>query len=182
MTEEKGKAEAGGSLASKKAGVRQKKVLGLVFGLVLIVLGGTLFIGAVAGWFSDSKVVLDEEYYCSEDCSGEFTTVSVEELEKLRTMKKSFILFVDQGGCQTAERIRGYLSEYMKEKGVKAYRISFSNLKESSFYPTIRYYPSVAIVADGEIRGFLRADAEEDSDAYNNQEAFFDWIEGYLGV
>ena len=49
---------------------QQAKILGLIIGLVAVLIGGLLFMGAVSGWFDDEKIVLDKEYY------SEWTNVS----------------------------------------------------------------------------------------------------------
>lgn len=163
------------------------KVAALVGGLVAVVVGGILFVGAAAGWFAGSeKVVLSSEYYCTssateEECPGELMSLSVPEYEGLIADKKSFILFVDQGGCYTAATLKGFLKNYLNEAGARAYTMMFSEMKETSLYPdAVKYYPSVVIVSEGRVVAALHADAEEDADAYNKEEAFLEWMRGWV--
>ena len=155
------------------------KIWQLVLALVLVVAGVVLFVGAVGGWFSEGKVVLDAEYYCME-CDGELMELTGEEYEKLVSEGKSFVVLVDQGGCTTAERLKGYLKDYAKDKGFKAYRIMFADMKSGSLHEYVKYYPSVVVVSNGKVRGYLRADSDDDAEMYNDYEAFKGWVERYL--
>lgn len=159
---------------------RQLGIPSLVVLLVIVLASGVLFMGAVSGWFNGGKIILDEEYYCGEDCSGEFMDITVEEYEKLIEAKKSFIVFIDQSGCTTADRLRGYISDLSLEMKVQAYRMMFQEVKESSLHDFVKYYPSVAIIAKGKVVSFLRADSDEDAEAYNNYEEFKAWMKKSL--
>ena len=182
------KASERGSRRTPKQGWRSWGVGKLVLALVVVVLSGVLFVGAASGWFDgNEKVVLDAEYVCGAECDGEFLEgeseagLNTREYEELIAAKKSFILLVDQGGCTTAERLKGYMRDFMKEAGVKTYRMMFSEVKNSSLHEKVKYYPSVVVVSRGEVIGFLRADSDEDAKMYNDYEEFKGWLRG-LGV
>ena len=162
----------------KKA--KNAKIIGLVVALLAVVLGGVLFVGAVSGWFSSIKVVLDENDYCGENCIREFTDLTVPEYEEKVSKGDSFVLFVDQGGCHTADRLREFVLNWAAEAGVKPYRMMFSDVRECSAHDFVKYYPSVVLVSRGKPVMWLRADEDADSDAYNYEGAFRKWIETYL--
>ena len=159
---------------------KKTKIWILIVILVVVILGGVLFVGAVAGWFSDSKFSLSAEYYCDGECAPELMELTAEDYEGLLEAGKSFILFIDQDGCQTADKLRGFVLDYMDSENLRAYRMSFSDMRETSLYPTIKYYPSVAFISDGKVVGFLRADSNEDAEAYNSEDAFYTWMNRYL--
>lgn len=169
-----------------KQGWRSWGVGALIIALIAVVFGSVLFVGAASGWF-DEKVVLDAEYVCGEECDGEFLEgesgagLTVREYEELIGAKKSFVLLVDQGGCTTAERLKGYMRDFMKEAGVKVYRMMFSEVKNSSLSEKVKYYPSAVVVSRGEVIGFLRADSDEDAKMYNDYAEFKGWMRG-MGV
>lgn len=149
--------------------------------LLLVVVGGTvLFLGAPSGWFGNGKVVLDAEYYCGENCDGEMMELSGAEYEDLVKEGKSFVVFVDQSGCTTADRLRGYVTDFAREAGVKVYRMMFSEARETSLHDYVKYYPSVVVVSRGKVVAWLRADSDEDADYYNDYEAFKGWAQRYL--
>lgn len=156
---------------------QQLGVLGLVVALVVVLFGGVLFVGAASGWFDDSKVKLDAEYYAD---GAEFMELTAGEYEGLVEAKKSFVVFVDQGGCTTADRLREYVTQYMTETGILAYKMMFEDVKESSLHEQIKYYPSVAIVSRGKVVAYLKADSDEDAEIYNDYGAFKEWMGEYL--
>ena len=159
---------------------KQRNVLGLVVALVVVLLGGVLFVGAVSGWFSNDMVMLDEEYYCGEECDGEMMELTGAEYEQLVAEGKSFVVFIDQSGCTTADRLKGYMKDYTLEAGVKAYRMMFADARETSLHEYVKYYPSVVVVSKGKVVAWLRADSDEDADYYNDYEAFEGWMRGLL--
>ena len=160
--------------------MKNLKVWQLVLGLILVVGGTALFVVAVSGGFGESKAVLSSEYICEDKCDGEYMELNKDEYEKLVADKKSFVVFVDQNGCTTADRLEGFVKDWSSENGIKVYKIMFEDMKETSLHDFIKYYPSVAVISNGKAIGFLRADSDEDADAYNEYEAFEKWVEKYL--
>lgn len=159
---------------------KKESVLALCLGLVAVTLGGVLFVGAVAGWFHP-RVALDAEYLPSSTTlelqDGEYIELlTAARYDELAEQGKSFIVFVDQAACQNAERLRGYLHDYMAETGVKVYRMMFSEVKGSRLYAAVKYYPSVAVIDKGQPAAWLKADADEFTDEYNDYTAFRSWL------
>ena len=158
------------------------KIAGLVVALVAILIGSLVFAGAVSGWFDGPKIALDREYYCEgQNCSdNDLLELTVDEYRELSNAKKTFAVFVDKDGCTTADKMRSFVLDYMKENGVKIYRISYEDMKETSMHELVKYYPSVAIISKGKVFKFLKADSNEDVDAFENKEAFNAWMNKYL--
>ena len=161
----------------RKGKRKQMKALTLVVLLVVVLIGSLLFVGAVSGWFDDPKMVLDAEYYSGE---SEIMELSASKYDELVGKKKSFVVFVNQTGCTTADKLRGFVTEWAKEVGVKVYEMMFSEVKECSLHDNVKHYPSVVVVSKGKPVGYLRTDSDEDADAYNEYEAFKVWIGKYL--
>ncbi len=107
---------------------------------------------------------------------GELVDISVKEYEKMTEDGKSFVLFVDQGGCDAADKLRGFMKDWSSNTGALVYRIMFSDMKESSLYDYVKYYPSVALIKDGEVVKWLKADSDEDADIYNSYDLLSEWI------
>ncbi|MBR2725324.1 hypothetical protein IKE97_01600 [Candidatus Saccharibacteria bacterium] len=160
---------------------RKTGIIKLVILLLLVVGGGLLFIGAVSGWFNDSKVVLDAEYDCADDCSS-FIEVGADQYEDLINEQKSFIVLVDQGGCKTADRLRNFMGEWAKENHERVVRMMFSEMKETSLHEFVKYYPSVVIIGKGEVKAYLKADSDEDAEKYNSFDTLDNWIRAYVSL
>ena len=157
------------------------KIVILVVALVAVVIGGILFVGAVSGWFSGgTKIVLDEDDYCGENCAREFMDLTVPEYEEKVAEGDSFVLFVDQSGCHTADRLREFVLNWADATGAKVYRMMFSEVRECSLHDSVKYYPSVVLISHGKPVAWLRADEDADANAYNNEDAFGEWISGYF--
>lgn len=167
----------GPTIAQKMAGL---KIWQLILGLLLVVGGTTVFVVLTSGILGKTSFVVDLEYLCGESCDGEYMELGVDEYEKLVADKKSFVVFVDQGGCKTADRLREFVRDYASSRGFKVYRMLFEDMKETSLHNSVKYYPSVALISRGKVVGYLRADFDEDSDAYNKYEAFEEWVGKYL--
>ena len=159
---------------------KQMGVLGLVIALVVVLFGSILFVGAVSGWFDSGKVALDAEYVCGGNCDGEYMELDAAGYQELVEARKSFVVFVDQGGCTTADKLEGFVSDYAKNEGFQAFRIMFEEMKKTSMHESVKYYPSVVLISKGKVIWWLRADSDEDAPAYNNYDAFEDWIHRHL--
>ena len=156
---------------------KQLGVLSLIVALVVVLLGSLLFVGAVSGWFDNNKVVLSPEFYSE---NAEMVNITADDYERMIKERKSFIVFVDQGGCDTAVRLRGYIEDYTKEAGMRVNRLYFQDMKETSLHEYVKYYPSVVMVSEGRVVGYLKADSDEDADKYNDYDAFKKWMELFL--
>lgn len=155
---------------------KQKSTLGLVVALVVVVLGGVLFVGAVSGWFYSGKVEIDEEFRNDVGLKD----ISAEEYERLVEDKKSFVVLVDQDGCNAADKMRDFANRYSEKYNISVFRIMFEDMKNTSLNDTVKYYPSVAIVGDGKIRAYLRADSDDDAKVYNNYDDFEAWMNQHI--
>lgn len=156
------------------------KIWQLVLGLFLVIGGATLFVVGVSGGFGNLRAVIDAEYVCSDNCENRYMELSSSEYEKLVAEKKSFVVLVDKGGCNTADRLREFVNNWATKNELKVYKMDFSDMKETSLHDTVKYYPSVAVVSKGKVVGYMRADSDDDAPAYNEYEAFVKWIENYL--
>lgn len=155
----------------------KKRIIYLLIGLLMIVVGGgILFILGVSGVFEPAKTELDAEYYCESTCEEEFTELTKADYEDLIKKKKSFVIFVDQTGCDGADRLRKFSTDYFPENKVKIYKMMFSELKETTLHEKVKYYPSIVVIRKGAVRTFLRADSDEDADAFNQYGSFIDWV------
>ena len=166
-----------GALPQRLSGL---KIWQLLLLLVVVVGVGIVFIGAMAGWFNKSRVVLSREMYCGEECDEYLISIDRSEYDKLLKERKSFVLMVDQGGCKTADKVRGHIEEYASDAGIRVYRMMFDEMKESSLHEYVKYYPSVVLVSDGKVVAWLKADEDGDVGKYNNYVDFREWMDEYL--
>ena len=167
--------------ARKKGMPKWAKIGLLMVGLILVITESIVFAVSLVGWFDDKKKVeISSEYVCGAGEVPEFINVDAPGYEQLAAEKKSFVIFVDQGGCATADGLRERLMEYAKKKGIRINRIMFSEMKETTLHDKIKFYPSVAIISDGEVVAWLRADLAADAEIYNDYDALEKWLGKWL--
>ena len=165
-------------MAGGKKKTNKKTIIGLIAALILVVVGGVLFVGAASGWFSGPSVaIVDEEYRCENKCHLELKDIDSEEYEKMVSEGKSCIVMIDQGGCKTAGNVREFAQSYSNSRRYQIFRIMFSDIKENSLGEYVKYYPSVAVVSKGRVLSYLRADSDEDAPAYNTYSDFENWLD-----
>ena len=156
---------------NKKLSKNRKFVV--ILGAVFLVIGA---VGLIITALSNQKFSLDSDQLGS----TEYIDITGEEYEKLLHEKKSFLVFVDQSGCITAEGLRKNLEEIQKERNFKVYRIMFSDARETSMSEYVKFYPSLVIVGQGEIKSWLKADADEDTERYKTKVDLEDWLNKYI--
>ena len=161
--------------------MKKKKIIGLVCVLILVVVGGVLFIGAVSGWFSGPSIaVIDNEYRCEAKCVLDLSYIDGEEYEKMVLEGKSFVVVVDQGGCVTAGKLKDFAYDYSNAHRFTIFRIDFADVKEISLGEYVEFYPSVAVISRGRVLTWLRADSDEDAPAYNNYSDFEAYLDQFV--
>lgn len=158
----------------------KKRVSYLILGLVMMVLGGALFMIGISSVVGDTRITLDGSYYCNGMCDIGYLELETNEYEKLISEEKSFVVFVDQMGCDVADNLRKFTNDYFPPHGVKIYRMMFADVKESSLHEKVKYYPSLVVVSKGKVKVFLRADSDEDAGAFNDYSEFEKWVEKYI--
>ncbi len=178
-------------LPENKSNNSKKKTVWLLLGLVavigvtvLLILGLSTGGGVGDGWpvegGGSGTVVLDTDFDCGENCEGNFINVDSTSYENLILNKQSFIVVVDQKACVTGVRLRGFIDDYVGESGLKAYRIMFEDMKQTSLYDKITYYPSVAVIDKGKMVAWLDAESNEDKPMFNEFESFNAWLNKYI--
>lgn len=160
----------------KKHDNNKKKRWVWVAALVALVAIGILLAGGANGWFDGNKIELDVEYYTNRGFMG----LTATEYDSLVDNKKSFVVFVDQFGCTTADRLREFMKQYMEKNEIAVYRIMFEEMKETRLHDFVKYYPSVAIIDEGEVKMYLRADSNDNAIIYNSYEDFGRWMDEYI--
>ena len=164
--------------SSRKNQQNSVKKIALLIAEFMVLIGGIILIGALAGWFSDTaKITLDSSYYTNQT---NLVDLSAAEYDDLISQQKSFLIFVDQAGCHTADRLESFVRIYLTDDYIMVYRMDFSVLKTTSLYDKVKYYPSFVIIDQGAVKGFLRADSDDDAPAYNNYDDFVTWLSRYL--
>ena len=131
--------------------------------------------------FSQSKpdmpFRLSDEYYGTSEM---LTGLTAEGYEKLLSEKRSFVVMVDKPGCITTPPMRERMANFPDNMQFKYYQFMWSEAKESSLHNYVTFVPSVAIIREGEVVTWLRADSDEDTEYFNSAEALQSWVAKYV--
>ena len=98
-------------------------------------------------------------------------------LNNLIENKKSFVIYVSLPICEgsTAE-FKSYVHDFQKENSLSFYYLTSDYAKETMIFNTVKYFPSVIIVKEGEIVKYLRYDSDEDAEYYKSYDGFSKWF------
>ncbi len=145
-----------------------------------VILGAVFLAVGIAGLIitalSNQKFSLDSDQFGS----TEYVDITGEEYENLIRDKKSFLVFVDQSGCITAEGLRKNLEQVQAEKNFRVFHIMFADIRETSMHEYVKHFPSIVIVKSGEVKSWLKADADEDTERYKTKADLENWLNEYI--
>ena len=125
----------------------------------------------------DMPFRLSDEYYGTSEM---LTGLTAEGYEKLLSEKRSFVVMVDKPGCITTPPMRERMANFPDNMQFKYYQFMWSEAKESSLHNYVTFVPSVAIIREGEVVTWLRADSDEDTEYFNSAEALQSWVAKYV--
>ncbi len=128
--------------------------------------------------FKTKNVVfyLEEKYY------GEsvFNEIKSKEFKSLVDKDESFAIFIHHSFCSTSYEFNKVLAKYAEKNKISFYKMSFEEMKKTSMYKKIKYYPSFAIFKDGKMIDFLDAESDEDLKRYKEEDEFHKWFSKYI--
>ena len=121
---------------------------------------------------------LEEKYYNSD----RITEIDVDTFNELMDDQESFAIFIYQPLCATSSSFEKVLNEFLEEYQISFYKMSFSDMKETELSRDIKYYPSFAIIHEGELVDALDANSDEDTDYYKSLDGFVRWFNSYVNM
>lgn len=121
---------------------------------------------------------LEEQYYHN----GSIMELNPDQFEDLVEKKESFAVFIYQPLCATSSSFEKVLNEFLQEYQIGFYKMSFSDMKETSLAKNIKYYPSFAIFYEGELVDFLDANSDDDTIYYESLDGFAQWFSKFVFV
>ncbi len=132
----------------------------------------------LVGCSTSNKIKLESKYYKSND----YIDLEIEDVSKLIKSKESFVIFIYQPMCTMSSTLEEILEEYLKDKNINFYKMSFTDMKKTELKDVVRFYPSVIIFDDGEVVDYLDANSDEDTKKYKEVKSFKEWFESYVEV
>lgn len=146
----------------------KKRLLATISSIIAIAVAGLIAFIVI----SESKFRVEEEYYDD----GIIEKISAQDLETLVNNKESFLLFVSQQDCRTADDFRKVIQSYIASTPLHVFETSFSDLKSTNIASEVRFYPSFLVFKNGKLVRYLRADSDDDVPAYTTKDGLESWL------
>jgi len=125
---------------------------------------------------NNMKFKLEEKYYTS----SSFQELNATDYKQLQEKKESFVVFIYQNYCATSSQFESVLNQFINSHSLTIYKMSFSDMKKTDLNDHIKYYPSFAIIHNGELVDYLDANDNEDTNNYKETKQFKNWISEYI--
>ena len=120
------------------------------------------------------RIYLSDKYYNK----GEFIEVKNNDLKKLEN--DTYILFTYNNYCTLPIPCENIFKEFMKTYQIDFLSIPFSEFKESDFYESVKYAPSILIIQNNKIIAYLDANSDSDLAKYQDVLEFSKWLDKYV--
>ncbi len=122
------------------------------------------------------KFMLSEEMYAR----GEVVEITAREFDKLVAEKKSFAVVLHMVVCPAEFPVTNSAKELAHDEGMVIYSLVEEEFKQTALAQTVKYLPSVAIIHEGELVGYLDAESDEDVRYYKTAAGLKEWIGQYV--
>lgn len=122
------------------------------------------------------KFMLSEEMYAR----GEVVEITAREFDELVAEKKSFVVVLHMVVCPAEFPITNSAKELAYDEGMVIYSLVEEEFKQTALAQTVKYLPSVAIIREGELVGYLDAESDEDVRYYKTATGLKEWIGQYV--
>lgn len=111
---------------------------------------------------------------------SEQININTDEYNQLIADQASFIVFIDQPNCITANKLREMLNDIASKYQIHIYHIMWSDTSGTNLREKVKYYPSVAIIQQGEIKDALDANSDAHVAYYNSETDLENWLIRYF--
>ena len=146
----------------------------IIISIIIVVIIAIIIIAI--SLFNNHPVKLpDSDYGVSE-----FVEITSSDYEKMIAEKQTFVLMIDNVGCSTAERLRHMLANFSDSLKFKYYKIMWPDAKTTNLAEHIKYFPSIVIIENGELKSYLDPESDDDTKYYHNAPDLQKWLESYI--
>lgn len=119
------------------------------------------------------RIYLDDIYYNN----GEQIKVDSDHINNL---EGTYILFTYNNYCTFKISCDMIFETFMDKYDIDFLSIPFEDFKNTKYYETVKFAPSILIISNGEIIKYLDANSDEDLIRYQDVEAFEKWLDNYV--
>ena len=120
------------------------------------------------------RVYLTEKYY------NKGNAIKVDETELSKLTNETFVVFTYNDYCSFTIPCDTIFEEFMDKYNIDFINIPFENFKNTSYYETVKFGPSILIIQNGKILAYLDANSDEDLAKYQDVNSFEKWMDNYI--
>lgn len=120
------------------------------------------------------RIYLSDNYYNK----GEFIELKSDDL--LDKVNDTYILFTYNSYCSLPVPCEDIFKSFAKKYDIDFVSIPFEEFKNTKFYNTVKYAPSIIIIKNNEIVDYLDANSDKDLNKYQDQKEFESWLDNYI--
>ena len=151
-----------------------KKIIPIILLLIILCIVGVFYF--IKPKENIQKIYLTEKYYVED--KGEFIKIEKTQLEEL--VNETYILYTYNDYCKFPIPCDSIFEELMETYHINFLSIPFVDFRETSFYPEVKYAPSIIIVQEGKTIDYLDANSDDDIEKYQNVKELKKWLEQYI--
>ena len=118
----------------------------------------------------DEKVYLSDKYYNQ----GAYIDIVAKDMDKLKN--DTYLLFVYNQFCNFKIPCDEIFQKVMNEHKVDVLSMSIDEYKNTSYFNTVRYAPTIIVISKGKVLAYLDANKDEDLDKYQSPDDFEKWL------
>ena len=149
----------------------EKIFLFILLGVLLLITGCTHKTNQNDG---KERIYLSDEYYNK----GEYVKISKKELTGKEN--ETYLLFTYNNYCNLSVPCDQIFAKFMKKYNIDVLSIPYDEFKETSFYETVKFAPSILIIDKENIISYLDAEKDEDLSRYQDADEFEKWLNEYI--
>ena len=125
---------------------------------------------------NSDKLFLSEKFYNG----GKFIKVKSADLSAYS--KDTYLLFTYNDFCTLKIPCDKVFEEFMQEYKIDMLSIPIDEFKQTLFYKTVLYAPSVLIIKNNKIIAYLDANKDDDVIKYQDSQEFAKWLNNYISL
>ncbi len=119
-----------------------------------------------------NKLYLTDKYYNE----GNFIKTT-----DLSTVKNdNYILYTYNPFCSFPKPCEDVFKSFMNKYKIDMISMPFSSFKKTNIYKKVKYAPSIIIIKKGKIIAYLDASSDNDTEKYQDEKTFTNWIKKYV--
>ena len=120
------------------------------------------------------RMYLSDSYYNK----GEFIELKSDDLSD--KVNDTYLLFTYNNYCSLPIPCEDIFKSFAKKYKIDFISMPFGEFKNTEFYNTVEYAPSVLIIKDNKIVAYLDANSDKDLEKYQDLKEFELWLDKYI--